>query len=67
MEQKQELEPMTPEQIEAEAAYAKKAFLEYSNPSPELRRKISESIRLHRRSKAARLIKAASLTAPKSI
>jgi hypothetical protein len=56
MHQKQEqIEPMTPEQIEAEAAYAKKIYEKFSNPTPETRRKISETIKLKRRSKAARL------------
>jgi hypothetical protein len=49
------LPPMTPEQLEAEAAYAKKVFLEFSNPTPETHRKISEVIKLKRRSKAASL------------
>jgi hypothetical protein len=64
MDQKQEqLEPMTPEQREAEAAYAKKIYLELTNPTPETSRKISEAIKLRRRSKAASLI--ANPTKPK--
>jgi hypothetical protein len=56
MDQKTEqLPPMTPEQLEAEAAYAKKIFLEFSDPTPETKRKIREAIRLKKRSKAASL------------
>jgi hypothetical protein len=46
------LPPMTPEQLQAEAAFAKKSFLEFSDPTPETARKISEAIKLKRRSKA---------------
>ncbi len=57
MEQKQEqLKPMTPEQIEAEAAYAEEIYQRYSNPTPELIREILENIKRRRRSKAASLL-----------
>jgi hypothetical protein len=52
---KEQLPPMTPEQLEAEAAYATKIYEELSNPTPETRRRISEAIKLKRRSKAASL------------
>ncbi len=45
--------PMTPEQIEAEAAYAKEIHERLSNPSPEETRKIFEAIERRKRSKAA--------------
>jgi uncharacterized membrane protein YqiK len=61
MEQKQQqIEPMTPEQIEAESAYAEKIYQELSNAGPEKLREIHESIKLRTKSKAA------SLTDPKS-
>jgi hypothetical protein len=38
MDQEQEqIKPMTPEQEEAETSFAKKIYLELSNPSPETR------------------------------
>ncbi len=49
---KEQLKPMTPEQREAEAAFAKKIYQRYSNPTPELTRKIFESIERHKRSKS---------------
>jgi protein-tyrosine phosphatase len=53
MEEKQEqLKPLTPEQHEAEAAYAEEFHQRYSNPTPEMTRKIFESIDRHFRFKA---------------
>jgi hypothetical protein len=54
-QKQEEIEPMTPEQIEAEAAYAKEIYERLSNPTPEETRKIFESIERHKRSKAAAL------------
>ncbi len=54
---------MTPEQKEAEAAFAKEIYEELSNPTPEARRQLHEAIRLRRKSKAASLI--ANPTKPK--
>jgi protein-tyrosine phosphatase len=48
------LKPMTPEELEAEAAYAEENYQRYSNPTPEMTRKIFESIDRHFQSKAAR-------------
>lgn len=50
------IKPMTPEQLEAEAAYAKKIYEKFSNPTPEVSRQVHEAIRLKRQSKAASLI-----------
>ena len=50
--------PLTPEEIEAEAAFCEKIYQKYSNPTPELKRKIFESIERHFRSKAAGVIEA---------
>jgi hypothetical protein len=47
---------MTPEQIESEAAFAKKIYEEDMNASPDEIRKTIETLKLHRRSKAAGLI-----------
>ncbi len=44
---------MTPEELEDEAAYAEEASQRYSNPTPELKSKIFQSIERHFRSKAA--------------
>jgi hypothetical protein len=64
MDQKQEpIKPMTPGQREAEASFAKEIYLELSNPSPDTRRKMSEAIKLRRKSAAASLI--ANPTKPK--
>ena len=53
MEEKQEqLKPLTPEQREAEAAYAEEFHQRYSNPTPEMTRRIFESIDRHSRFKA---------------
>jgi hypothetical protein len=54
--EKDQMKPMTQEQIEAEAAFADKIYRELSNPSPETSQKIREAIKLGRRSKAARLV-----------
>jgi hypothetical protein len=50
-EKTEQLPPMTPEQLEAEAAFAKEIFFELSDPTPETDRKISEAIKLKRRSR----------------
>jgi hypothetical protein len=46
-------EPMTKEQLEAEAAYAEKVFQKYSHPTPQTRRKFHDAITARRHSKAA--------------
>ena len=58
MEEKQEqLKPLTPEQREAEAAYAEEIRERLGNPTPELARQISENIKHHKQpSKGAGLI-----------
>ena len=43
---------MTPEELEAEAAYAEEFHQRYSNPTPEMTRRIFESIDRHFRFKA---------------
>jgi len=54
MEQKQQPRPMTPEELEDEAAYAEKAFADYTNNSnPEM---VREAFTRHRQPKAAGLI-----------
>lgn len=51
-----QLPPMTPAQIEAEAAYAEKVYKELVlNPTPETKRKISEAIKLRRPSRSQSL------------
>jgi hypothetical protein len=52
-QKKEKLKSLTPEQREAEAAYAKEIRQRLGNPTPETRRKIREAIRRHKRSKAA--------------
>jgi hypothetical protein len=37
-----QLKPMTPEQIKAEAAYAEEMHRRWSNPTPEMTRKVFE-------------------------
>jgi len=55
-QEQEQIEAMTPEQIEAEAAFAKKIYEEDMNASPDEIRKTIETLKLHRRSKAAGLI-----------
>jgi hypothetical protein len=47
MEQQEQLEPLTPEQIEAEAAYAEEIYQRDSNLTAEEIREILERIKLH--------------------
>jgi hypothetical protein len=54
MEQKEQLPPLTPEQLKAEAAYAKEIYQKYNNPTPELERELLKKIERHfRKPKAA--------------
>jgi hypothetical protein len=60
-QQKEQLPPLTPKQREAEAAYAKEIFQRTTNPTPEMRRDLSEKMKRHfNKRKAASLVNQAS-------
>jgi hypothetical protein len=52
--EKDQIRPMTPEELEAEAAYAEKAFIEYGKNSN--LQKVREAFIRHRQRKAAGVI-----------